>query len=62
MKFSGTKRVIIEHEKIEGYCLYENHPDNYEIEFVDENGQTKALVTLPGSDVMRLNLNIAATT
>lgn len=26
MKFFGTKRVIIEHEKIEGYCLNENHP------------------------------------
>ena len=44
-------------------CVVEVHkPDIYEIEFVDENGNTKALVTLPGSDVMRLNLNIAATT
>jgi len=44
-------------------CVVEVHkPAIYEIEFVDENGNTKALVTLPGSDVMRLNLNIAATT
>lgn len=44
-------------------CVVEIHqPDTYEIEFVDENGHTKALVTLPGSDVIRLNLNIAATT
>ena len=45
-----------------GYVVEVHKPDIYEIEFVDENGNTKALVTLPGSDVMRLNLNIAATT
>ena len=44
-------------------CVVEVHkPGLYEIEFVDGNGKTKALMTLPESSVMRLNLNIAETT
>jgi len=44
-------------------CVVEVHkPGLYEIEFVDGNGKTKALMKLPESSVMRLNLNIAETT
>jgi hypothetical protein len=30
--------------------------DAYEVEFVDENGRTKCVVTVPASQILRLNL------
>lgn len=30
--------------------------DAYEVEFVDENGRTKCVVTAPASQILRLNL------
>jgi len=31
--------------------------DAYEVDFVDERGQAKGVVTLPGSRLLRLNLS-----
>jgi hypothetical protein len=33
-----------------------SNTDAYEVEFVDENGRTKCIATVPASQVMRLNL------
>ncbi len=30
--------------------------DTYEVEFLDENGRSKCVATVPGSAVMKLNL------
>jgi hypothetical protein len=44
-------------------CVVEVHEHGmYEIEFIDSKGRTRALLALPESYVMRLNLNIAETT
>lgn len=33
-----------------------SNTDAYEVEFVDENGRTKCVVTVPASQILRLNL------
>ncbi len=30
--------------------------DSYEVEFLDENGHSKRIATVPGTEVMKLNL------